>query len=110
MMPQQPISGSGVIRFRGTGVINQSAYVGKRRRSTFSGPVIVESGGLTSPAELRRWTDCCRKRDRLWLETNATYDSPMAIAGLGWTETAGQLGAVAIGRTRHRERRDQTDR
>lgn len=94
-----PISGSGVLRFRGIGVSDQSSYLGNASNSIFNGNVFVESGArlvLNGASSAVGNGITVENGGGLWLSTSATYDSPIAIQGLGWQEGAGLLGALRM--------------
>ncbi len=97
---ENPISGSGYLHFKGTGVTNQSAYTGNAAHATFNGNVVVEKGArleLTSSSTGSGSGIVVQDGASLWLENGTTYSSPISIEGIGWAEGAGHLGALRMG-------------
>lgn len=93
------ISGAGTIRLMGTGVSDQSSYVGSATGTQFSGAVIVESGArlaLNGANSAGQAGLIVQSGGGLWLNANASYDTAISLAGTGWNEPAGFLGALRM--------------
>jgi fibronectin-binding autotransporter adhesin len=94
-----PISGSGFINFKGTGVSGQSGYQADAANGGFDGNVVVESGARLTLSGGSTGTGnglVIQDGGGLWLTNNAMYSNPIAIAGQGWLEPSGRLGAIRI--------------
>lgn len=91
------MSGSGTLRFKGTGVSAQSEYNLTATTSNLTGAVVVESGARIVAAGLPLGTASITvdAGGTLFL-TSGTLSNSMTIAGIGWTEAAGNLGAVRM--------------
>lgn len=91
------ISGAGTLSFRGTGVSNQSDYSLGGNNSSFTGTLDVRSGarvGLDSTNDVGTSTIVVNSGGQIFLSNGTTYNNAVTLNGIGWTETAGNLGAA----------------
>ena len=96
-----PFAGAGTLVFQGTGTINQSAYSLTGDNSGLTGTVSIQSGARVqaSNADAPHFgtaTVAVASGGTAYL-TGGTFANPFTIAGVGWTETAGNLGAIRLG-------------
>ncbi|MEJ1972491.1 MAG: autotransporter-associated beta strand repeat-containing protein [Lacunisphaera sp.] len=94
------ISGSGTIRFQGTGVLDQSSYKANAVSTAFTGLAIVESGArliLEGASQVDSRGARVESGGSLYLTGAVTYQNPIALAGEGWLENSGRLGALRLG-------------
>jgi fibronectin-binding autotransporter adhesin len=91
-----PISGSGNIVFQGTGVTNQGDYTIAGNNSGFSGNVTIVGCRVRVDAVNDLGTSSVVVQDtgQAWLLASITLNNPISIAGNGWSESAGTLGAI----------------
>ena len=91
------VSGSGTVELRGTGVQNESPYTISGNNVSFTGTWSVLSGARLlagSQTVLGSGSVNIASGGGMYLSTTATYTSNVTIAGSGWNETAGYLGAI----------------
>ncbi|MFM1904611.1 MAG: hypothetical protein RLZZ440_2511, partial [Planctomycetota bacterium] len=93
------ITGGGTLAFRGLGVTSQSSYVISGDNSNFAGDVIVEPGArlrVNAASDIAAAPVAVQSGGGVFLETAGTYLNDFTIAGNGWTETSGELGAIRL--------------
>lgn len=93
------ISGAGTLAFRGTGASGQSEYTIGGNNSGFTGTFDIRSGSrvlVDNTADVGTSAIVVNSGGQLWL-SGATLTNSVSLAGNGWTEGAGQLGAVRFG-------------
>lgn len=93
-------SGNGTLAFKGTGTSNQSSYTLTGSNSSLTGTLAIESGARVFATTATQLGSAANVNISSGGETflNAgTYANAFNIAGNGWTETAGQLGAIRLG-------------
>ncbi len=92
-------SGSGTLAFKGTGTSNQSSYTLTGNNSSLTGTLSIESGARVSSTTANQLGAAANVNvasgGQAFLN-GGTYPNAFNIAGNGWTETAGQLGALRI--------------
>jgi autotransporter-associated beta strand protein len=91
------VSGSGTVELRGTGVQNESPYTISGNNASFTGTWSVLSGArllTASQAVLGAGSVNIASGGGMYLSSAGTYTSNVTIAGSGWNETAGYLGAI----------------
>jgi autotransporter-associated beta strand protein len=91
------VSGSGTVELRGSGVRDESAYTVSGANSSFTGTWSVLSGArlqVASQAALGSGSVNIASGGGMYLSSAGTYTSNVTIAGSGWNETAGYLGAI----------------
>ena len=91
------MSGAGVVTFRGTGLTGESAYTLSGDNSAFSGTFDVLAGARLSaagPAQLGGATIVVRDGGTMFFTAGPAVSNTFMVAGNGWTESAGQLGAL----------------
>lgn len=90
------ISGAGTLSFLGTGVSTQSDYL-ISGTNTMTGAITVGSGarlGLDNATDVGTASGITVASGGQAFVSGGTIARPFTIAGLGWTEAAGQLGAL----------------
>jgi autotransporter-associated beta strand protein len=93
----QTITGSGVLAFRGTGVSGQSDYGIGGNNAAFSGTFQVRSGArvqLDSTNDVGTSSIVVDSSGQIYLSAGVSYANAVSLNGIGWTEAAGNLGAV----------------
>jgi autotransporter-associated beta strand protein len=93
----QTITGAGVLAFRGTGVSGQSDYGIGGNNSAFSGILQVRSGArvqLDSANDVGTSSIVVDSGGQIYLSAGVSYANAVTLNGIGWTEVAGNLGAV----------------
>ena len=92
------ISGAGNISFYGSGVSGQSSYQWNGAGdANFTGTFAIMSGArfsLTNPAPSAGVV--VSSGGELWVQGNGTYTMPISLAGTGWQESPGLLGAMRL--------------
>ncbi len=92
-----PISGTGTLAFQGTGVSEQSSFTISGNNSSFSGTIEARSGArlsLDSTNDVGTASVVVSNGGQLFLTNGTTYTNAISLNGNGWTEAAGNLGAV----------------
>ena len=89
-------SGAGTLRFKGTGTTNQSGYDLTGTASTLSGAVIVESGARITASSSIGTAPITISPGATLMLPSGTMGNAVTIAGTGWTETLGNLGALRM--------------
>ncbi|OYV06193.1 MAG: hypothetical protein CFE26_07645, partial [Verrucomicrobiales bacterium VVV1] len=95
-------SGNGTLAFRGTGTINQSSYSLTGSNTGLTGTMLIESGArvlVTTAAQLGSAANVTIASGGQLYLNGGTYANTLNIGGNGWTETAGQLGAIRVNGT-----------
>ena len=93
------VSGAGMVTFRGTGLTGESAYTLSGDNSAFAGMFEVLSGARLSaagPTGLGGATVVVRNGGTMLLTAGPAVSNTFIVAGNGWTEPAGQLGALRL--------------
>ncbi|PUE10843.1 hypothetical protein B9Z51_00355 [Limnohabitans sp. T6-5] len=93
------ITGAGNLNFLGTGVQGQSSYSLSANNSSFTGNINITSArlnvsaatqiGATSPITVN-------SGGQLFPNGNFTLSNPLSLAGTGWNESAGLIGALRM--------------
>ncbi|MGF6421685.1 autotransporter-associated beta strand protein [Lelliottia sp. 489] len=95
-----PVSGSGEIMFKGTGVNGQSSYDISLPVDGFVGTVTVGNGArlhLNPTTFAPKALFAVNDGGTLWLGSGADYGAPVTLKGLGWKEISGiQYGALRM--------------
>jgi fibronectin-binding autotransporter adhesin len=88
-------TGAGAINFLGTGVINQSQYDFSGATSAFTGTVSIDDSRLRIDAADLTNASPITVLDggQAWMQ-GGTNPKSYLLNGIGWTESAGQLGAM----------------
>ena len=93
-------SGTGALAFNGTGVSGQSSYVITGSNNGFSGTITANNARVTasnaSGLEFGTGSLVATGGGEFYL-TGGTFNDNFSIAGQGWTESAGKLGAIRLG-------------
>lgn len=92
-------SGSGTLAFKGTGTSGQSSYTLTGNNSSLTGTLSIEAGarvGSTTANQLGAAANVNVASGGQAFLNGGTYANAFNIAGNGWTETAGQLGALRV--------------
>ncbi len=92
-------SGDGTLAFKGTGTSGQSGYTLTGSNASLTGTLAIESGArvtVTTAAQLGSAANVNISSGGGTLLNGGTYANTFNIAGNGWTETAGQLGAIRL--------------
>ena len=100
-----PLSGNGVVRFRGVGVSAESSYRFEGIDSTFTGTFIAESDArfhVDSAAQVETASIFVENDATLFVSTSDTLSSPLFLSGDGWSDGgAGRLGALRMSSNAH---------
>ena len=89
-------SGAGTLRFKGTGTSNQSGYDLTGTTSSLSGAVVVENGARITVSSSIGTAPITISSGATLMLPSGTMTNAVAIAGNGWTETLGNLGALRM--------------
>lgn len=92
----QTITGSGTLAFQGTGVSNQSQYSIGGNNTSFAGTVDIRAGArlfVDSAVDVGTAGIVVNSGGQLWV-SGPTLSNNVTLAGNGWNEPAGLLGAV----------------
>lgn len=93
------IAGDGAVVFRGRGASSESGYALGANNTSFAGTMIVTNARLNLNAATQfggsNQTIVVQDGGSLY-HSSGTFGSPLSIAGLGWTEAAGRLGALRV--------------
>jgi len=91
-------AGAGTINFLGSGVINQSAYTLGGNNSNFSGSINLTSSRVqaTSSNQLGTAGININSGSALFSNGNFTLNNALTLAGNGWNESTGYLGALRL--------------
>lgn len=96
----QNIAGTGTLIFTGTGVVDQSTYQ-LDGVDSFTGDIQVVNGTRFVPGAVGDNTDAFPDASGISIASGSqiyisggTFNTPLALAGPGWTEDAGVLGAL----------------
>ena len=95
------ISGSGVLSLLGTGVSVQSSYQFTLNNSGFTGTAFISNSRLQGNASnigspsMITIVDNGTDGGQIYLP-GVSFTLPVTIAGIGWQETAGRLGALRL--------------
>ncbi len=93
------IGGNGTLNLKGTGVSGQSAYQFDTANPSFSGQIVVNNarlqGAITNAgsASMISTVDNGTDGGQIYF-SNLTNAIPLTLAGTGWQESAGRLGAI----------------
>ncbi len=93
---QTAFSGDGTIAFLGTGNINESAYDFLGDNTGFTGIITTDDARLNvdEQADVGSALIQVAEGGALYLQPGGSLGNDVEIAGVGWGETAGTLGAV----------------
>jgi autotransporter-associated beta strand protein len=92
-------SGDGTLAFKGTGISGQSPYALTGTNSSFTGTLAVESGArilTTTAAQMGSAANVNIASGGGVFLNPGTYANAFNIAGNGWQESSGQLGAIRL--------------
>lgn len=91
------ISGTGSVLYEGSGTINQSRYTGESA-STYSGGTAISNArvNLTTATGFGTGAVTINSGATAFINGAGTVANPFTLAGNGWIETAGQLGALRL--------------
>ncbi len=91
------LSGSGTLVAMGSGVSNAGQYVFSGSNNLFSGSIVVTNARVHSGGTANFGTASVAVQDggQVYL-TAGTFTQPLSIAGKGWSETSGTLGALRL--------------
>src|SRR6185295_19083167 len=93
------LSGTGVVRFRGTGATDESSYTVAGDNSGFSGTFEILTGArLSAAGSANLGTAAILVRDgaTMFLTGGPAVSNTFLVCGNGWTESSGQLGALRL--------------
>ena len=91
------ISGTGSVVYEGSGTSNQSRYTGNSA-STYSGGTTISNArvNLTTATGFGSGTVTINSGGTAFINGAGTVANPFTLAGNGWIESAGQLGALRL--------------
>lgn len=91
------ISGTGSVIYEGSATSNQSRYTANNA-STYSGGTTISNArvNLTNATGLGSAAVIVNGGGQVFINGSGTVANAFSIAGNGWTETAGQLGALRL--------------
>ncbi|WP_232516691.1 autotransporter-associated beta strand repeat-containing protein [Thauera sinica] len=93
------ISGAGTLRFKGTGTVEESAYI-MNTANSLTGPTVIESGALVElhhGSGLGTSAITVNEGGGLYLRNGPTAANDVSLAGDGYAQTAGRIGALRLG-------------
>ena len=93
-------SGGGTYIFQSTGTLLQGAYTLTGDNSGMSGTVVANAARVAASTQLRLGSAAvlvATNGGEYYLSAVDTYTNAFKLAGGGWTETAGNLGALRLG-------------
>ncbi len=92
-------TGNGTLAFKGTGASNVSAYSPNGNSSAFAGTITTDKARINvdaAPGDLGTALVKVADTGQLFVSGAISFANNMEIIGVGWLETAGQLGALRI--------------
>ena len=89
-------SGSGGLAFNGTGISLQSSYTITGTNTGFSGTITANNARVQAGGPVFGTASLVANSGGEFFLTAGTYANNLSIAGAGWLETSGQLGAIRL--------------
>jgi fibronectin-binding autotransporter adhesin len=93
------IGGTGTLTFNGTGISGQSAYVLSGANTSFTGTIQVNNARLGTASATNLGSASAiyvTSGGQVYAYGGGTYNHALTIAGNGWLEGAGSLGALRL--------------